>query len=574
MSDELAGMADYLVSGYWQSTGSTAHSFDTSAGQPITVDLSALTAAGRSMARWALDAWETVADIDFREVSGSAQIVFSDEGSGAYANANWTVPGGVISGATVNVSTAWLDRYGATPDSYALQTYIHELGHVLGLGHPGPYNDAADYASDAIFPADSWHVSVMSYFPQDESTVDDGITAFAVTPMMADILAVQQIYGAAGAGSATAGDTTYGSNQTIGGYLGQLFDGIAAGGAGLQGNEVALTLYDHDGTDTLDLSGVAGASRISLWSGSFSDVGGAEGVLGIARDTLIENAVGGAGDDTILGNWTDNLLRGGAGGDRLWGSGGSDTLSGEAGDDILGGGGGADRIEAGGGNDTVYGNAGADRIDGGAGANRLWGGGGADLLAAGEGDDALAGNWGNDTLWAGAGNDTLYGNAGQDALHAGDGADLLWGGGGEDSLWGGSGDDRLNGGAGADRLAGEAGDDLLQGGGGADWLEGGDGADTLEGAWGNDTLWGGAAADRFVFGPGGGQDVIGDFSSAQGDLLALAGGLWSGSLSAAEVVAQHAALEGQDVVFDFGAARLTLAGLGSLHGLESDILLV
>lgn len=49
--------------------------------------------------------------------------------------------------------------------------------------------------------------------------------------------------------------------------------------------------------------------------------------------TLIENAIGSAFDDTILGNNADNQLQGNSGNDSLVGSGGSDTLEGGSGDD-------------------------------------------------------------------------------------------------------------------------------------------------------------------------------------------------------------------------------------------------
>lgn len=49
--------------------------------------------------------------------------------------------------------------------------------------------------------------------------------------------------------------------------------------------------------------------------------------------TLIENAIGSAFNDTILGNNADNQLQGNSGNDSLVGSGGSDTLEGGSGDD-------------------------------------------------------------------------------------------------------------------------------------------------------------------------------------------------------------------------------------------------
>jgi Ca2+-binding RTX toxin-like protein len=54
-----------------------------------------------------------------------------------------------------------------------------------------------------------------------------------------------------------------------------------------------------------------------------------DGILGIAYDAVIENAIGGSNTDTILGNESDNKLYGGTG------SGVKDTLTGGAGADTF-----------------------------------------------------------------------------------------------------------------------------------------------------------------------------------------------------------------------------------------------
>ena len=63
---------------------------------------------------------------------------------------------------------------------------------------------------------------------------------------------------------------------------------------------------------------------------------------------------GGAGNDTITGEGSNNVLSGGAGNDSLDGRAGNDTLIGGAGNDTLNGGVGADTMIGGAGNDTYF----------------------------------------------------------------------------------------------------------------------------------------------------------------------------------------------------------------------------
>jgi Ca2+-binding RTX toxin-like protein len=70
------------------------------------------------------------------------------------------------------------------------------------------------------------------------------------------------------------------------------------------------------------------------------------------------------------------------------------------------------------------------------------------------------------------------------------------------------GDDVLGGSKGSDYMLGFAGNDKLDGGKGVDWLGGGIGRDVLTGGGGNDI---------FIFGLGGGKDVIKDFDADSSD---------------------------------------------------------
>lgn len=102
------------------------------------------------------------------------------------------------------------------------------------------------------------------------------------------------------------------------------------------------TLADTGGTDTLNAAATSAAVSLDLAPGATSTI--AERSLHIAQGTTIENAAGGAGDDTIAGNAAANRLDGGPGADTLRGRGGDDTLIGRGGADVLDGGAGTDTV--------------------------------------------------------------------------------------------------------------------------------------------------------------------------------------------------------------------------------------
>ena len=206
-------IASYLAGGYWEGTGRSARSFDVPANGELTVNITGLTPEGKQLARWALDAWEQVTDITFREVShNNADIMFDDDEEGAWSTS--TVEGDTIVQSEVNVSVDWVNTYGTRMDSYSYSTYLHEIGHALGLGHSGPYNGGYPvFFVDNVFLDDSWQMSAMSYINQLENPMVVADYAHPVTPMTADIIAIQDMYGKPE--SANAGDTVYGVNSNI-----------------------------------------------------------------------------------------------------------------------------------------------------------------------------------------------------------------------------------------------------------------------------------------------------------------------------------------------------------------------
>jgi Ca2+-binding RTX toxin-like protein len=386
-------LADYLINGFWQDNGEIAHHWGSTT---ITYNISALNAAEQTLALAALNAWHEVANLTFVQTSGAANITYNHNGSMTAFENDFYTGAGIITSATIDISADWVTSDGGAYDgktgidSYAYQTYIHETGHALGLGHQGNYNGSASYSADATYADDTWQYSIMSYF--SEQNYNGGSYRYVITPQMADIYAVQSVYGAA---ATRTGDTVYGFHNTAG----SIFNFSSYTQA------PALTIYDSGGTDTLDCSGYSVAQTIDLHSGSFSSVGGLVHNIGIATSAVIECAIGGSAGDTLIAN---------DGGCTLNGMGGNDTLTGGAGNDILIGGAGNNTINGAGGTDTLdySANTGVEVINvySGTAQNGL---GGTDTFSNVE------------NFLMGSANDTIYGGAGSHFFSGGGGLNII-----------------------------------------------------------------------------------------------------------------------------------------------------
>ena len=418
----LDQVATFLTNGFW---GDSGHRWDVSADHIISYNVTALTSAGRSLARAAFQAWANVTNLTFQEVTSGGDIPFDDNESGAFAGGTWS--NGLITSMRVNVSTSWLASYGTTIDSYSFQTYVHEIGHALGLGHAGPYNGSASYGLDNLYVNDVWSYTVMSYFDQAEA--DFGSYRYVMGPSLADIVAVHSIYGANT--TFNSGNSVYGRNATAG----SLYDFANYSTA------PAFTIYDTGGSDTLDASGYGTSQTINLNAEAFSSIGGLTNNIAIARGVVIEVAIGGDGADSIIGNATNNLLMGNAGADTLDGGAANDSLVGGAGDDRLIGGAGLDITDYSQAIGAISVNLAAGTASGSdigtdtlLGVEGSAGGQGADSFIGDASDNLLSGNAGSDTLNGGAGSDSLYGGAGDDLLITDGIADYLDAGAGDDVI--------------------------------------------------------------------------------------------------------------------------------------------
>jgi Ca2+-binding RTX toxin-like protein len=171
-------------------------------------------------------------------------------------------------------------------------------------------------------------------------------------------MAADSLYGGAG------NDLLLGGNghDSLDGGAG---DDILAGGIG---NDAVI---GGDGTDTADYAGSLDAVTVNLVTGAGGSSVSTRNGSGVDVLSGIENVVGSAYNDVLVGDGNANRLEGGNGNDNLSGGLKADTLLGGAGDDIVAGGQGMDSLDGGEGNDLLKGALGTDTLTGGAGADHF-----------------------------------------------------------------------------------------------------------------------------------------------------------------------------------------------------------
>jgi hypothetical protein len=349
----------------------------------------------------AVQGWANVADVTFNRVFTAEEALFRERlqdqaTAGGTVSASHNLPSanaaaqsfGTYNFEAVNVRQWTPDQI--EPGGNFYRTFIHEVGHGLGLKHPHD-SGSGDFANNyfpgisaeetsaerqrslGVLELNHMFGSVMSYIhgyefddagiiqlvPTRQRPVADDFFldhGFAATPMAYDIAAIQYLYGA---------NTTYRTGDNV--YI--LPDSndphpFVRGEPNEAGVPESIiyqpdtayweSIWDAGGIDeirydVMDVNGnaVAGSRNVIIdltaatldlsetSAGVLSYAAGIGGGFTIANGVVIENATGGNGNDTLRGNAAGNIILGRRGNDVITATAGLDTVDGGEGFDRL-----------------------------------------------------------------------------------------------------------------------------------------------------------------------------------------------------------------------------------------------
>jgi hypothetical protein len=203
-----------------------------------------------------------------------------------------------------NAGDVWMDVDSLTQlteGSEGWQALLHEIGHALGLVHP-----ESNLSAPTVLLS-RWNHNGFTLMSENQSPSGLWQSWYGVL----DLQALRSLYGT-GAATPSTGDNWHTFTDPQGLKLG--------------------TLSDASGIDTLDLSKLTQGAYVDLTPGTFSSVGvtasggAALNNLYIDSNTLIEDVVGTAYDDVLIGNSAHNRFTPGTGNDMIDGAGGFNTV--------------------------------------------------------------------------------------------------------------------------------------------------------------------------------------------------------------------------------------------------------
>ena len=278
----------------------------------------------QAFARLALNYVASVVGVSFVETNVAAAantITFANNtqtNSAGYAG----YPSDSLTGSALFLNRDTAGNLTPADGTYAALTLIHELGHAFGLKHPFSHpNASGDIGEGPYLPTAEENTTwtVMSY--------TDDPAQYHLTYSPLDIAALQYLYGPSK--TARTGNDTYTLSTAAPNFI-----------------------WDGAGTDTLSASSQSQPVTLYLEPGYWGYIGSkatnitAAGQVTVNFGTVIENLIGGSGNDTLYGSAADNAIDGGAGNDTLYGGAGNDvfdwTVGSRGGNDVFYGGTGDD----------------------------------------------------------------------------------------------------------------------------------------------------------------------------------------------------------------------------------------